>query len=207
MGLKLAVKVSDISNLSNARYCAGMGVEYLGFNLNETSSSYINPTQFQDITYWVAGVCYVGEFAANTDVADIKLASQNYQLDFIQVENIDILEELSELDNSLIFKLWIEDQQSLEVFETKISAILPFTKKIIVASGKTELFQSIDQKVASIRDDVEWIKAYGISTSNIQDIVNNNQFSGIELVGADEERPGFNDYGDLMDILEALEED
>ena len=32
--LKTIVKVSEVNNLSDARYCAGMGVEYIGFSMD-----------------------------------------------------------------------------------------------------------------------------------------------------------------------------
>ena len=35
--LKTQVKVSSITNLSDARYCAGMGVDLLGFPIQEIS--------------------------------------------------------------------------------------------------------------------------------------------------------------------------
>ena len=35
--LKTLIKVSNINNLSDARYCAGMGVEMLGFSMDELS--------------------------------------------------------------------------------------------------------------------------------------------------------------------------
>ena len=39
MSLKYFVHVSSISNLSDARYCSGMMVNSLGFNLDENSKN------------------------------------------------------------------------------------------------------------------------------------------------------------------------
>ena len=41
MGLKTLVKVSEVNNLSDARYCAGMGVEMIGFSLDENHPKFI----------------------------------------------------------------------------------------------------------------------------------------------------------------------
>lgn len=35
MALKTFVKISGVNNLSDARYCAGMGVNQLGFNIED----------------------------------------------------------------------------------------------------------------------------------------------------------------------------
>ncbi len=207
MGLKATVKVSDVTNLSNARYCAGMGVELLGFNLNESSPQYVSPTQFQDIVGWVAGVSIVGEFDLSTNVVDIKLASQSYALDYLQIEDIDLLEELSELSISFIFKLKLEDLDSIKNLESLVETILAYTNRILVSSTNSDLFPEIDKAISQIASKAEWIKGYDVQLGNIETILAQKMHSGIELQGADEERPGFNDYGDVMDILEALDED
>jgi phosphoribosylanthranilate isomerase len=62
MALKTFVKVSTVNNLSDARYCAGMYVNWLGFNLEESSPDYLSPEKFTEITEWLSGLEYVGEF-------------------------------------------------------------------------------------------------------------------------------------------------
>ena len=61
MALKVPVKVSGVSNLSDARYCAGMGVHWLGFSIKPDSPNYCSPEQFQEIASWVEGVSHVAE--------------------------------------------------------------------------------------------------------------------------------------------------
>ena len=61
MPLKTFVKVGCITNLSDARYCAGMGVDMLGFRAVESQENYIKPSQFQEIRGWIAGPLVVAE--------------------------------------------------------------------------------------------------------------------------------------------------
>jgi phosphoribosylanthranilate isomerase len=61
--LTRTVKISNVTNLSDARYCAGMGVEMLGFSIDEDSPNYISPKKFEDICSWLAGVTLVAETA------------------------------------------------------------------------------------------------------------------------------------------------
>ena len=65
MALKTMVKVGQITNLSNARYCAGMGVNMLGFVVDDGSEFFISPEQFREISGWVAGVEFVGEISGS----------------------------------------------------------------------------------------------------------------------------------------------
>lgn len=207
MSLKLSVKVSNITNLSNARYCAGMGVEYLGFDLNESSPNYISPSQFGDMVSWVTGVTHIGEFDSRASAADIKLATQNYKLDGLQIEDIGLLEELSELSMPIIFKVALNDEKAIERFLKEVDAITPYTEQILIASSNSDLYSQIDHEISSMENKAQWIRAFDVSLTSIETLLNQKIYPTIELQGIDEDRPGFNDYGDLMDILEVIEED
>ena len=74
--LKTTVYVSDINNLSDARYCAGMMVDYLGFNIDK-----IGIEEFREITQWVEGTI-VAEFN-NIDVAHINTVIDKFKLDYV----------------------------------------------------------------------------------------------------------------------------
>ena len=65
--LKTVVKISNVTNLSDARYCAGMGVEMLGFSIDEAAETYVDLKKFNDIRSWIAGVQIV---AAGRSVPD-----------------------------------------------------------------------------------------------------------------------------------------
>ena len=62
MSLKYFVHVSSINNLSDARYCSGMMVNSLGFDLDENSNNKLSIENINDICGWVNGVDFVGEF-------------------------------------------------------------------------------------------------------------------------------------------------
>jgi phosphoribosylanthranilate isomerase len=52
MALKTLVKASEVNNLSDARYCAGMGVEMLGFCLDENHPKFIELARLREISVW-----------------------------------------------------------------------------------------------------------------------------------------------------------
>jgi len=60
--LKTKVKVSKVTNLSEARYCAGMGVDFLSFPVSS-----VDPKTYQEITGWVAGPLFGVEIDSNPD--------------------------------------------------------------------------------------------------------------------------------------------
>ncbi|MFT5570936.1 MAG: phosphoribosylanthranilate isomerase, partial [Cyclobacteriaceae bacterium] len=62
MALSKFVKISNVSNLSDARYCAGMMVDILGFEISDpTNEFYVGPDTFKELTGWIAGIDYAGE--------------------------------------------------------------------------------------------------------------------------------------------------
>ena len=76
--LKTKVKVSKVTNLSEARYCAGMGVDFLSFPVSS-----VDPKTYQEITGWVAGPLFGVEIDSNP--------YEQYPADFVEVpfESID----------------------------------------------------------------------------------------------------------------------
>ena len=53
MYLKYFVYVSSVNNLSDARYCSGMFVDYIGFNFDENSKNHITIEKFSEIKNWI----------------------------------------------------------------------------------------------------------------------------------------------------------
>jgi len=185
MALKTLVKVGEISNLSDARYCAGMGVEMLGFNLNPESENYISPEMFKEITDWVAGVKFVGEFES-MKVDAIISAMQSYDLDLVEVD--DFRAEL--------------------IFKTEIPVIIRVTDISILDSlpAKASYYLIEDKHLDSQYVNGKPILVGGaISSRNLENILTVKAVSGIALKGSLEEKSGFKDYDALADILEALE--
>src|SRR5688572_15531110 len=84
MPLKTLVKVGNITNLSDARYCAGMGVDMLGFRVIEGQENFVAPKLFQEIRGWVAGPKVVAELYGYSENLDFNLILKNYAPDFAE---------------------------------------------------------------------------------------------------------------------------
>ena len=62
MALALPVLVRGINNLSDARYCAGMGAQGLIFSLDAQLPEAVDAATARELAGWVAGVDIIGEF-------------------------------------------------------------------------------------------------------------------------------------------------
>ncbi|WP_462249747.1 beta/alpha barrel domain-containing protein [Ekhidna sp.] len=201
MGLKTFVKISNISNLSDARYCAGMMVDVMGFNIDPTSDSFISESDFSEITEWVAGVSFAGEFH-NADVDQIRDIIKNYRVDYIEISNLDIVEKIGLLNKPLIVRLTIDSEAKLNELKSTLSYLDELAKMVIIKSDNPEIYNQLDAQIGYYNGNLKLLKGYSVLTNE-----NLGKFPGIELEATEEERPGFKDYGQIMDVLESLEED
>ena len=199
MALKTFVKINQVSSLSDARYCAGMGVDVLGFALVEGSPSFVDPQQFKEITQWVSGPKFAGEFDS-ASIDQIKLASVDYSLDFIETSVPDHLEAIAELNIPIILKSRIESQAELGKFLDVVAYggdLLHFLHLELEA----DTLKALSSDIATIKKPL--ILSTNDSLTNLDLLIN----YGISLTAKQEEQTGLQDYGEIMDVLEELEED
>lgn len=191
MPLKSFVKVSHLSNLSDARYCAGMGVDMLGFSAVPSAPHYLNPQVFQDIRGWVAGPKITAEIYGVDSGAVIEAVVRDYAPDYLELS----LDEYERFADELTVPAIISVADVSRVKSKEKKAGIAF---VIVEDG-TEC-----SEVASIPYPV-LVKVQ--SVERLHRLLADNCFSGFVLDGPAETRPGYTNYEALGDILEALEED
>ncbi|MEM6735034.1 MAG: hypothetical protein AAGC64_04975 [Bacteroidota bacterium] len=201
MALKTFVKISNVNNLSDARYCAGMMVDIIGFDIDPTSANRISPEDFKEITEWVAGVKFAGEFLHSTK-ATIVEASNEYLIDFIQIEDFEQVEEIHLLGKPMIFKMHIENAEDVAKIKSKLSYLDELVRIVILKCSNEDLFEKIDDQIGYYNGNLKLLKGYGLENNQHLE-----KFPGLELEALKEERPGFKDYGQVMDVLETIEED
>jgi phosphoribosylanthranilate isomerase len=204
--LKTVVKISNVTNLSDARYCAGMGVEMLGFSIDESAESYVDLKKFNDIRSWIAGV----QIVAETELTEASLLLEKierYQPNAIQISNAELLPWLkSETARPLILK--VEADQDADTIEDIMVKNAPYVTYFLLESGSdTPLAGDWQDFLNTLSARFSILLGFGITTENATFLLDDVNISGIALRGGEEIRPGYKDFGDLMDVLEALEEE
>lgn len=192
MALKTFVKVSGVNNLSDARYCAGMGVNQLGFNIESNHSNYTDPQSFKELSDWVSGVEFVGEIESSESKGKIAELIEGYALNSIQVSDATLIEEASQTGKEVIYYATSvkEAEEVAEKFGSSLSYIL----------------LEDDSDIKSLSG-VEVVIGSGFDAENIESVLEELQPKGIALKGSDEIRPGFKEFNEMADILEALDAD
>lgn len=204
--LSTFVKISNVTNLSDARYCAGMGVDMLGFSIDENSDSYVAPKKYAEIRAWVAGVRLVVESSA-TDPKKLLALLTEYEFDALQVEDPDLLVYLkSELDKPLLLRVDIDHYEADELDALMGRYAAEVTYFLLESAHEAELTDEWKAYLDTLGRDYPILLGFGLDQEMLTpELVENLGVAGIALRGSDELRPGYKDFGALMDILEALE--
>lgn len=187
--LKTKVKAGNITNLSDARYCAGMGVDWLGFPIDS-----IDPKTFKEITGWVTGPHFVLEIGAGPFPALL-----DYQATTLQIANQQ-LKESESLDHSLIVSLPYVD------WPTAKSELIKNKPRIlcILITGLTGSQVSDKATLKEVADHFEILINLEACPYSLSEILN-FEVAGINISGNQELKPGLKDYTELAVVLEQLE--
>lgn len=193
MALRTFVKVNGVNNLSDARYCAGMSVDQLGFNIEPEHANYTDAKAFNEISDWLSGVAYVAEIESENTA--INEAISGYNVQAIQIENESQLDAATETGLSVIFKVdsLSNGQYIWNLYQDKLAYILVDLSESKLDELETQEYPMVVQGQ--------------IDDTNVDSLLENLEPKGIALVGGNEIRPGFKDFDALADILEALEID
>lgn len=205
MALRTFVKINSITNLTDARYGAGMYVDLLGFNLDRSSKNFINPEQFKEISGWVSGVDFVGEFSHqfNPDILEIL---KNYPaINAIEYDRIEELEALVGKGYTLLYKMNLEEVRRIE---PDVANTLARSGILFHVIALEDILSEADLEVIKkLAKNCRVILGSGINPENVQKLVDEVGIYGISLSGSDEIKPGLKDMDQLSEILEKLEKE
>jgi phosphoribosylanthranilate isomerase len=193
--LKTLVKVSSITNLSDARYCAGMGVDLLGFPLQD-----ISVEKFTEIRNWLAGVQIVGEFS--THQPDVIIAKvDEYKPDVLEIDTKVNLVAIQHITIPKILRVNIDTDNLPAVF----AASAPYVSQFLLVGETPDSLAGMEGSVEIWSAQYPIILGLEIPESDLEEWVEQSSIQGVGLKAGDESRPGFRDFTDLMNILEKLE--
>jgi len=189
MALKTKVYISNVTNLTEARYYAGMEVSIIGFNATPDATSFTTSTQFDAITSWLSGAKIAWQWHLPISQTFIDLCSESKH-DFIEITLIPEIQTLNKINKPILLRT--KDLQ-------EVSRITPDIEKYleaIVWEGDLETLPSLKNIPIYIQSP---------SSLNAEEFALTNPEIGIALDGIPESRPGWNNFDQMADLLESLE--
>lgn len=206
--LKIRVKASQITNLTDARYFAAREVEWLGFNLDAGTENFVHPLTVKSIQEWVEGPKIVGEFGLQ-DTAEILQTVEFLNLDGIQTgmfsdalpfsdKEIPVIKEIvieRGVDYAELTKRLESDARSVDIFllnysKNKIpwSMVSPESNALKDMCGRFKILLGIDFTPPELEEILLALPIYGLN-----------------LKGDEEEKIGFKSFDELDEIFDLLE--
>jgi phosphoribosylanthranilate isomerase len=208
--LKLKIKASQITNLTDARYFAAKEVEWLSFNFAERTDNYIEPMRARAMFDWVEVPHIVGEFDG-FDADAVNFYAENWGLKAVQVGESSAVFNLK---SAYIIKEIIVD--STTTADILRGLFLPFTGVVTAFQVNFELenitFSDVKsgKHPLSINDFLELCAAFNIilaidfQLDELDEILALQPF-GLSLKGGEEERVGVKSFDELDEIFDRLE--
>jgi phosphoribosylanthranilate isomerase len=206
MGLSTIVAVTNINNLSDARYCAGMGADILGFNLIPDQPDYIQPGSLKEIAGWIAGVEIMGQFNRQP-IEKVKEIIADCGLQMALLPAAYLVEEIAEIQVPVILQIIITKDTDYAELSDLLKVYKSSVKYFLITSDE---FTLIDQTnilfLKSIAQGFPVLIGFGLTKENIVSTLQEIKPAGLVLQGGQEIKPGLKSYDDLEAIFELLEE-
>jgi len=206
MALKTFVKISNVNNLSDARYCSGMYVNLMGFSLEKNNEYYVTPTAFKEITDWLSGLEYVAEFSNSHPDNILEAMAQYDGFSYIQIAERLHLPMLKNTSYSLIFKYTLEKAEDLDDL-LDLAPTLRENDILLNLESDTsmEITGEIQKEIKKIAAKCELLLGFGFDDKNVDQLLDTIPLKGISMKAGHEIKPGIKDFDEMADILEALE--
>jgi len=195
------IKLGNITNLSDARFAAAAGIEYMGFCFDTNNVNYIPPVKAKQIIDWTSGCFVVAEFG-NQSIHEIMAITEMLNIDIVEINNHLLPTDLVEIDKPIIKKLDI----SLSNKETLTAEIVLYSTKVdafhLFASHENNSIT--EQQLKEICNNYKIIWGINTSSKTIKSITETYQPYALNITGGDEEKTGVKDFDELNNILDVL---
>ena len=210
--LKTKVKASSVTNLTDARYFAAWDIEWLGFNFDTGSETYIQPQAMQAIKEWVDGVKIVGEFSLQP-TEDILKAADLPELEGVQLgmfADATTLQKLHKEEVPVLLEIILETPGELANAASRMKAQAPFVEAFLLnfdknGIGWAGLGEEARELLKNLCQDYRIILSMDFEAATLEQALELLQPYGINVHGGAEEKVGFKSFDELDELFEALE--
>jgi phosphoribosylanthranilate isomerase len=204
MLLKTLVKISAVNNLSDARYCAGMGVAMMGFPLDSSHAHYVNPEQFKAITQWIKGVALIGELSSTNPVI-IHHTLEQYALDYLQLTYPIKLQDITSVRIPTLLKIGLQGDETIASLQVLMSAYAPYIKYFLLesASSHEAAGAALQPTIDYLARSFSILQGCQVSVATLPHLLG-TELQGIALQSGVETKPGYKDFDQLAEVLALL---
>ncbi|GAA4024139.1 hypothetical protein GCM10022409_05100 [Hymenobacter glaciei] len=189
--------IRGINNLSDARYCAGMGADKLTFVLDPALPGHLDAKAMKELAGWVAGVELIGEFD-QLSAENINALSAECSLDAVLLRSYRTEDELAEIAPPVYLEL---NADGLAVG----SVLLPSAPVgFVVELSDNSSSEAPSALVALAAQGRLWLGP-GLHPERARALATQLPLAGLSFPSGNEVKPGLRDFDQLEAVFEALE--
>ena len=188
--------IRGINNLSDARYCAGMGADKLTFILDPALPGHLDAKTVKELAGWIAGVELIGEFD-QLSAHQINALAADCTLDAVLLRTPRPAAELAEIAPPVYLEI---EPDAAALAQPLPASALGFVVELGPAdSAETlALLHHIGQQRPL------WLGP-GLDPERARDLATQLPLAGLVFPSGDEVKPGLRDFDQLEAVFEALE--
>ena len=188
--------IRGINNLSDARYCAGMGADKLTFVLDPALPGHLNAKAMKELSGWIAGVELIGEFD-QLSAPEINALAAECALDAVLLRSHRTPAELAEIAPPVYLELpaaMLTNGQEL-----------PAGPVGFVVEMSTDVTANPPASLAALAAQVALWLGPGLHPEQAREFATGLPLAGLSFPSGDEVKPGLRDFDQLEAVFEALE--
>ena len=188
--------IRGINNLSDARYCAGMGADKLTFLLDPSLPGHLNTKTVKELSGWIAGVELIGEFDT-LSTSEINAIASECTLDAVLLRSPRSAAELAEIAPPVYLEMAADSAALVQPLPASLQGV------IVELPGHVSVETLAYLQEMATRQSL-WLGP-GLLPERACELVNQFRLAGLSFPSGDEVKPGLRDFDQLEAVFEALE--
>lgn len=201
MSFLTKIKLGNVTNLSDARYAAAVGINYIGFCFDPSSHNYIAPIKAKEMIDWITGSFIVAEFG-DQSFSEINDISELLNVNVIELDNRLLPDEIPAFGKPVIKKIDVSGFDTGQLKKEIASYKEVCDAFHLYSSGSWAHLSEMELK--SVFSNAQVIWGFEVSETTVKDIIQTYLPFAINISGGMEEKAGIKDFDELNELLDTI---
>lgn len=206
--MRVKLKICGITDLADARYLAGEGVDYLGFIQHGESPRYIAPSKVAEMLDWIVGPTPVGVFV-DTPAEAVNQAADQAGFELVQLHGNELPEVCAEVDRPVIKAIRVRHDASSDQLRPLMKPYVDIVDYFLLDTHHSSVWggtgESFNWRLArELGREFPLFLAGGIDADNVERAIQTMRPYAIDLSSGVESAPGQKSFEKIDAFLETF---